>query len=381
MSLNLTDLYTQIPNSIPLITLPDHDPNKTAKSSSEDLFESTASFAQSFNPHTEMEQAKEFFNEWGFVVFNSILNQEQINNSISDIFTYLESGHYNASYTKDFMKDPLDLPKSNVSHLDKSTWTNKNWPAMKEEGILGSPPVFTKQAMENRENENVYHAFKEIIGNEDLWVSMDRYGFFRPTVENEEWKSRRNIHLDRNPWNYVYNKNPIEESFPREYYFLPEFCGEFNEGGNYKDGIVKVQGLINFVDNRAQDGGFIIVPKFNKIFKEWTQLTRNTLANKYVDSSFVVLSRQEKELFNKAVRIPLKAGDMLIWDICMPHGSAPNESDRYRLCQFLKMFPSYKPTTKQGNSSLEIRRKIIRKALERYRMNPTPLGNKLFGLE
>ena len=134
------------------------------------------------------------------------------------------------------MKEPISIHPSNAKKSEISTWTNKNWPAMKEEGILGSPPVFTRQAMENRQNPNIYHVFSELMGRDDLWVSFDRYGFFRPTLgismngsgdlqDFPEWKSRKNIHLDRNPWNYVFNKNPIDQSFPREYFYLPEFCG------------------------------------------------------------------------------------------------------------------------------------------------------------
>ena len=42
-----------------------------------------------------------------------------------------------------------------------------------------------------------------------------------------------------------------------------------------------VQGLINLADNRAEDGGFHIVPGFHKVFSEWTERTRNRLGKEY----------------------------------------------------------------------------------------------------
>ncbi|KAG2389245.1 hypothetical protein C9374_014645 [Naegleria lovaniensis] len=365
--------------------------------------ESDPSFTKSFDPLTEMTQAKEFFQEWGFAVFRNVLNSEQVEKSVHDVFDYLESGQALNTYSRDLLK----RNETPLKREDISTWTNSNWPAMKEEGILGVPPVFTKQAMENRQNELLYHVFKEVTGQEKLWVSMDRYGFFRPTKnvsvrypanhvkkKNEEgnnqteeglkeeyitevkdfpeYKSKRNVHFDRNPWSYVFDLNSLSGAFPHDYMYLPGFCVEYNEAGRYDDGIVKLQALLNFVDNREQDGGFIIVPKFHKHFLKWVNATKKTLGAKH-HSSFLVLNSIQKEIAEKGVRVPLRAGDLLIWDIIMPHGSAPNDSERYRLCQFLKMFPA-QPLKKE-------RMKLIHQAVQKNGMHVTELGEKLFGLK
>ena len=46
---------------------------------------------------------------------------------------------------------------------------------------------------------------------------------------------------------------------------------------------VQVQGLINLADNRAEDGGFTVVPGFHKLFLKWTEHTRKTLGKQYTD--------------------------------------------------------------------------------------------------
>ncbi|KAF0972300.1 hypothetical protein FDP41_009203 [Naegleria fowleri] len=335
--------------------------------------ESDPTFTKSFDPLTQMDQAKEFFREWGFAVFRNVLNSEQVEKSIQDVMDYLESGQVLNTYAGDLLK----RHETQLKRENPSTWINSNWPSMKEEGILGVPPVFTKQAMDNRQQELLYHVFKEMTDLRRMVVPKKKTEEKLVVVDTEvkdfpEHKSKRNVHFDRNPWSYVYDLNSLSGAFPHDYLYLPGFCVEYNEAGRYDDGIVKLQALLNFVDNREQDGGFIIVPKFHKYFLQWVQATKKTLGAKH-HSSFLVLNSIQKEIAEKGVRLPLRAGDLLIWDIVMPHGSAPNDSDRYRLCQFLKMFPA-QPLKKE-------RMKVIQKAVDLNGMQLTELGAKLFGLK
>ncbi|KAL9642528.1 hypothetical protein ABK040_011095 [Willaertia magna] len=369
--------------------------------------ENQPEFTKPFDVNKEIEEAKQFFSEWGFVVFKNVINQSEIDESINDIFNYMESGSFEYIMAKDVNKKYETILKRN----DILTWEDKNWPTMAEEGIFGVTPVFTKNILKNRQNENIYKAFKEITNEEKLWVNMDRIGFFRPTLnvalnslqfkkdqlfentnvnfsllENENskednerrdfkmWKTMKNIHIDRNPWLYVYGKNNYEQCFPGSYDYLPEFCSEFNEAGSFNDGIVKVQGLLNFIDNREQDGGFTIVPKFNKYFEKWVELTKNTNLGKK-RMSFIILNHIDS-ISEYGVRIPLRKGDLLIWDICMPHGSSPNNSERMRLCQFIKMF---KAPMKLKENRKKIIKTIVKKEMGENEL--TELGEKLFGLK
>lgn len=156
------------------------------------------------------------------------------------------------------------MGKSKVIKIKK---TNLNsWPGMMDEGILGSLPLFTKQSFINRLNPKIYSVFSHLLKRKDLWVSIDRYAFFRPTkgvmingkkVDKPHWKTIPNIHLDMNPWLYYDNekKNKYENGVFDSYDNLELFCVEYNQYGKASDNILKLQALINLIDNRVEDGG------------------------------------------------------------------------------------------------------------------------------
>jgi ectoine hydroxylase-related dioxygenase (phytanoyl-CoA dioxygenase family) len=338
------------------------------------------------------EEYKQFFNEYGFVVIRDVLNSQQVEATVNDIYDYLESGIWRLQSAKDqseFKQALLQGKKYDryvckLKRNDKRTWENMEWPMMAEEGILGIPAVLTKQAFLNRVNENVYNVFSEITGDKKLWVNIDRYGFFRPTKQvvfesfnppedRKQWKSFRNVHFDRNPWKYFDNDAEVEnESFPSSYDKLVNFCVDYNSAGRYNDGIVKLQGLINLQDNLAEDGGFHIVPGFHKYAKQWAESTADTVG-KYRNGSFIIVPKAEP-LGALAQRVTMRPGSIVVWDIIMPHGSAPNDSSRSRMAQFIKMF-------KAPDQLIPGRSKVIEKAIEETETPLTELGEKILGLK
>jgi hypothetical protein len=138
---------------------------------------------------------------------------------------------------------------------------------MMNEGILGYLPVFTKQSFMNRQNPKIYSVFSHLLQRKDLWVSIDRYGFFRPTkgvmingtkVDKKAWKTFPNIHLDMNPWLYYNNESSKRDTgFFESYQKLERFCIEYNQNGKASDNQLKLQCLLNFIDNRVEDGGLL----------------------------------------------------------------------------------------------------------------------------
>ena len=109
--------------------------------------------------------------------------------------------------------------------------------------IIGSLPVFTKRAQDNRQNPKVYEVFSNILGEkvstctctiatmhwlvmQELMVNQDRYGLFRPTIEDDgtihdEWKTVRNVHLDvRN--HYLYGI--VHETCCLQHYIVLYIC-------------------------------------------------------------------------------------------------------------------------------------------------------------
>ena len=167
-----------------------------------------------------------------------------------------------------------------------------------------------------------------------------RYGLFRPTENVEivgkngqleyqdfpEWKSMGNIHLDLNPWAYVKNIDTGHSLLDKlTYRRISDFIEENNHPGLNKE--VNAQGVINFRDNREEDGGLHVVPKFPHKFEGWANETYNTLRKEYgLKSTFIVLYDIEDE----PVRISAPAGCVIVWDQRTVHGSAPNASPNAR---------------------------------------------------
>jgi len=262
---------------------------------------------------------------------------------------------------------------------------------MREEGIVGTPPVFTVQALKNRQNPEVYKVFANILGRKDLLANHDRYGLFRPTtnlklsdgtkVSNSNWKTINNLHIDMNPWMHV--EDPVatqsEEILSRlRYKRRDEFIAENNEVGVLVDNQLNLQGLINLADNYKEDGGFHIIPGFKEHFVECT--TRNDhLKKRYGKKmTFIVLPENDK-LHKQSKRVTARAGSLVVWDQRTVHGSAPNKSDRARYAQFIKYFPA----TPMNPERKEARKAAIAEALEELKFAEnglSDLGRQIFGL-
>jgi hypothetical protein len=205
-----------------------------------------------------LENAKNFFDEFGFVVVNGILTQDEINASLEEIYHIL-----GADGTGFDINDP-------------DSWSK--WPTNSIEhfGNISKPPIFTRQFILNRTNIHIQNVCSYIIGDNDLLINHDRACFYRPTqtinfsdgTRNQKWETKPNLHLDMNPWNYINNNEFCNIELGKLKY---ENTSNFIAENNYnlkKDGIA-LQGSINFFDNKEEDGGFILVPGFFKYFDEY----------------------------------------------------------------------------------------------------------------
>ena len=76
-------------------------------------------------------------------------------------------------------------------------------------------------------------------------------------------------------------------------------------------GDLHVQALINLADNLEEDGGFIIVPDFNKEFVSFVKSTKKTLGKKLC-GNFCVLPRDEP-IYEHAIRVTCRAGSVVVW--------------------------------------------------------------------
>lgn len=308
-------------------------------------------FVQSFNTDQIAEYLK-FFEEYGFVVIRGVLSPSQCQTTVDEVWRDVQAS---PSFEEPIKRD------------DPSTWGNDRWPQQQKLGILGSFPCIGKAALSNRQNPVVYEVFKNILKSEKLLVTFDRYGILRPAKDHPERKTLKDwVHWDLNPWTfksstiYFSNKTPTP-------------------GKQYNKKILKVQGLISLVDCKEEDGGFHTVPKFSKYcFDEWaSQNEKSEHQEKFKDNNFVPVPKESTLFYNHLQKISMRAGSLVIWDSKQPHGNYPNDSNNFRICQYIKMI-----------SQEHVRDENLKRDLQgdpQYLVPPsfeiTPLGGKLFGLK
>jgi hypothetical protein len=167
---------------------------------------------------------------------------------------------------------------------------------MKELANTGMVEVYNHQQLwNNRQVQRIYDAFVDIWGTEKLWVSIDRANLNFPIRPGHEYKGF--IH-----WDYDPETNPVN-----------------------------VQGVLALADQTDENmGGFQCVPELFRNYHTW-KLTQPEDRNHFMpDISGLEL-----------VKVPLEAGDLLIFNSLEPHGIRPNLSqNKVRIAQYISMMPA-----------------------------------------
>ncbi|MFN9589228.1 MAG: phytanoyl-CoA dioxygenase family protein [Bacteroidota bacterium] len=167
---------------------------------------------------------------------------------------------------------------------------------MKELANTGMVEVYNHQQLwNNRQVQRIYDAFVDIWGTEKLWVSIDRANLNFPIRPGHEYKGF--IH-----WDYDPETNPVN-----------------------------VQGVLALADQTDENmGGFQCVPELFRNYHTW-KLTQPEDRNRFMpDISGLEL-----------VKVPLEAGDLLIFNSLEPHGIRPNLSqNKVRIAQYISMMPA-----------------------------------------
>lgn len=169
---------------------------------------------------------------------------------------------------------------------------------MKELEGTGMVEVYNHhQLWRNRQTQRVYDAFVDIWGTEKLWVSIDRANLNFPMRPGHEYKGF--IHWDYDP-----------ETKPQN-----------------------VQGVLALSDQTDENmGGFQCIPWLYRNYNDWKLSQPEDRDHFQPDIS---------GLEDKLVKVPMEAGDLLIFNSLEPHGIRPNRSkDKVRIAQYLAMMPA-----------------------------------------
>jgi len=130
-------------------------------------------------------------------------------------------------------------------------------------------------------------AFTNIFGTDDLLTMIDRWGIMRPSRDRPDWKWQLEPHVDVNPWTYT---KEIQQGYPRIY-----------------QGVLS---LVNSYDHWCTTGGFSVVPGSANALPEWTKRFNDPTNGLSVSYHH----RKDDPFYNKLQRIPLRKGEICIWD-------------------------------------------------------------------
>ena len=218
-----------------------------------------------------------FWIENGYVVIKNAISKQQAAKTASFLWEFEE-------------KNPND----------KITWyTNPRAEMqMKELAGTGMVEVYNNSHLwSNRQEKRVYDSFVDIWGTDKLWVTIDRANLNFPIRPGFEYKGF--IHWDYDPATKPQN----------------------------------VQGVIALADQTDQNmGGFQCIPWLFKNFDKW-KLTQPKNRDYFKPDI--------SGLEDKIVKVPLEAGDLLIFHSAQPHGIRPNlTDDKVRIAQYISMMPA-----------------------------------------
>ncbi len=147
----------------------------------------------------------------------------------------------------------------------------------------------------NRKSKRIHKAFAQLWGTADLWATADRCGFHPP--------------------------QRTEFPFPG-----PDLHWDLNFDVSLEFG---TQGILYLTDTPPEQGALTVVPEFHKRLSAW-------LSELPTDAD-----PQQQDLHALgSTPIGGEAGDLVIWNQWLPHGSRPNLGQRPRMVQYINMLPS-----------------------------------------
>lgn len=218
-----------------------------------------------------------FWRKQGYVVIKNAVSREQVTQTAAFLWEFEEKEPNNP-------ESWYTAPRAEMK--------------MKELAGTGMVEVYNHQQLwNNRQMPRVYDAFVDIWGTKKLWVTIDRANLNFPMRPGYEYKGF--IHWDYDP-----------DTKPQN-----------------------VQGVLALADQTDENmGGFQCIPWLFKHYDTW-KLTQPADRNHFKPDT--------TDLEDRIVKVPLEAGDLLIFNSAEPHGIRPNRStDKVRIAQYISMMPA-----------------------------------------
>jgi len=258
---------------------------------------------------------------------------------------------------------PQLLPEENLTAVLKDICTHTgadlNNPATWYKPAIintnGMVEMYHYQSMwDNRQHPAIHKVFADLFGTEKLWVTIDRTNF-KPPMDDRypEFDNRGFIHWDVDI---------------RKYPHIP----------------FGVQGVLALTDTDENMGGFQCIPELYKELEDWVKQQQDAQQ---------VPSTPDISGYS-ITKVPLHAGDMVIWRNTLPHGNGVNRSQKPRLAQYISMSLAQEEDIHAIQTRINCWQKNTpppspflpgdQRRIEEQREQParlTDLGRKLLGME
>ena len=273
-------------------------------------------YARSFRPEGDEADARAFLAEYGFCVFRDVLNPAETAASRQEIVSYIEG-----------ICDGFRAEDPDSWH----TWSSQRF------GMAPNDPAsfWQPQLEANRRHRHVSSAYAQLLHCEPhtLRCSHDRWALYPRGI-----RTRRNVHLDINPYMYTYDTAAIATR-RAEYHYASadELYGGHDNLVSREHG-PHLQGTIALLDNEAHDAGFLCVPGSHRYFDRWVETLKPGECTGGPRYDFP----DHSHVHSMAQRVPVRQGSLIVWDVRLVHGSAPDQSPqgvqtRPRFVQFVTL--------------------------------------------
>lgn len=223
------------------------------------------------------------------------IEQEDIQDSVlsaADLAFWQENGYVllrNAVSAEDCREAELAIWKFlGMDPQNPESWygiTHTFWVSLFQHSALNK----------NRSALRIRKAFEQLWGTDDLWATVDRSSLNRPERDGINMSGPSRLHWD------------VSLALPIPF---------------------GVQGLLYLSDTSPEQGAFRCVPGFHRRIEQWL----GDLAPEQDPRNLDLESLGP-------VSVPGSAGDFVIWNHALPHGSGRNLAHYPRVVQYITLFP------------------------------------------
>lgn len=315
-------------------------------------------YIKSFSLDDDTAEILAFYQKYGFIVFDNVLDEEEIRLSITDLWR--------------------EYPEASID--DPNTWDKVDHPF----SFVGDQPLGGAHMWNNRQNERIHRAYKLIYEltsgkpvNEPLIACLDRGSLMRPTqppLGKPEWltSTRPLYHFDMNPYVWC-GMQSSDRAYKMTYDYYTSLLSEGNNTPPIK-GYPKLRSVLQLSDCTAESGGLECFVGFNNQVNNWCKLnpTDKTLSpyGCGIDKGDPIRENMQK--------MTMHAGSMIVFSAELPHNIFPNTSAEFRYAQYLRMTPL--STLMLDKIQLQKRKKLIQDKIPSD-LEVTVIGREVFMLD